>query len=521
MKVNKIIAGIMAVCVMGCGVPYVSTVADNTAITASAESEAEYTDDGTYEQLTYLNYGDHIEIFDCDESATEVVIPSEIEGVPVTSIGKWSFYDCRSLTSVTIPDSVTSIAYRAFHQCSSLTEINIPDSVTSISESAFAGCTSLTSITLPDSVISIDRYAFKGCSSLTSINIPDSVTKIYKGAFSDTPWLEEKRKENPFVIVNNILIDAQTCTGDVIIPDSVTSIGNSVFRGCTGLTSITLPDSVTTIGYEAFHSCENLASINIPDSVTSIGDSAFFGTAWLEAKRKENPLVIVNNILIDGKACEGDIVIPNGVTNIQSYTFYSCVSLKSVTIPNSVTTIGYNAFLGCESLASINIPDSLTSIGYNAFYGCSSLTSITIPDSVTYIGHSTFHDCSSLTSITILNPDCEIYDAAYTISNYADSYFHYYNGTIYGYENSTAQAYAEKYDRKFVSLGKTPEKETSTGDMNGDNSINISDAVFLQNCILGKQELTEEHFKNADMTGDGFVDSFDLVLLKRKAVYGE
>ena len=121
-------------------------------------------------------------------------------------------------------------------------------------------------------------------------------------------------------------------------------------------------------------------------------------------------------------------------------------SAKEYVIPDSVTSIGDGALACCESLTSITIPDSVISIGDYAFY-CDSLTSITIPDGVTSIGDSAFWACESLTSIIIENPDCIIYDAERTISNsYMEDVF---DGTIYGYEGSTAQAYAEKYGRKF------------------------------------------------------------------------
>jgi len=139
------------------------------------------------QELISYEIGDaEVTITRCDEAAEgEVVIPDEIEGLPVTSIGGSAFSACGGLTSITILDSVTSIGDGAFAGCLNLNSVTILDSVTSIGEGAFMVCPRLTSINIPDSVTSIGGGAFVDCSMLTSITIPDSVTSIGAYAFGD------------------------------------------------------------------------------------------------------------------------------------------------------------------------------------------------------------------------------------------------------------------------------------------------------------------------------------------------
>ena len=204
-------------------------------------------------------------ITDCDVSVTKADIPEEIDGVKVRNIGYRAFYDCDSLTSIKIPDSVTSIETCAFEDCDSLTSIEIPDSVTSIGYGAFTYCNSLTSIEIPNSVTSIGEAAFSACDSLTNIIVDKSNKNYssYSGVLFDKNMTEL------------VQYPAGHESTAYVVPDSVTSIWERAFEDCDSLTSIKIPDSVISIGIGAFSNCYSLTSIEIPDSVTSIGEFAF------------------------------------------------------------------------------------------------------------------------------------------------------------------------------------------------------------------------------------------------------
>ena len=233
------------------------------------------------------------------------------------------------------------------------------------------------------SVTSIGDSAFnadniEACKNLTSIIIPDSVTMIGDYAF-----------------------DGCTSLTSVTIPDSVTSIGGCAFWCCTGLTSVTIPDSVISIGDSAFWGCTGLTSVIIPDSVTSIGYFAFLGCTGLTSVTIPDSVTMIGDYAFDGCTGLTSITIPGSVTSIGSSAFYKCTGLTSITIPDSVTSIGDWSFRECTSLTSVIIPDSVTSIGDSAFWGCTGLTSVTIPDSVTNIGEGAFGWCTSLTEIIV------------------------------------------------------------------------------------------------------------------------
>ena len=351
----------------------------------------------------------------------------------VTSIGWSAFENCTGLTGITLGNSVTSIGEDAFSDCSSLTSIAIPDSVTIIESRAFSGCTGLTSITIGNGVTSIGEYAFAECSSLTNIAIPDSVTSIGYDAFrsvpnivcsepvSGSPWGARALNgyiEEGLVYENSSKTKLLACPSSrektVVIPNSVTNIGDYAFSTCSSLTGITIPSSVTNIGDHAFFCCTSLTSIAIPDGVTSIGNYAFFYCRSLTSITIPDSVTSINAYAFDGCRSLTSIAIPDGVTSIGESAFSDCTGLTSITIPGSVTSIGNFAFYVCSSLTSTTIENGIISIGERAFSGCSSLTGITIPDSVTNIGNYAFSDCTGLTSITIPNSVTSIGDWAFS-----------------------------------------------------------------------------------------------------------
>ncbi|WP_082239930.1 leucine-rich repeat protein [Porphyromonas uenonis] len=321
------------------------------------------------------------------------------------------------LVSYTIPNTVIVLCDRAFFHCKSLTSLTISNSVTSIGDSAFSGCYSLTSLTIPNSVSSIGDSAFWDCKSLTSLTIPSSVTTIGANPFSVSKFKLCNRSTH-FYVEDNVLFTADKsqliayCSTQAFysIPNSVTSIGDCAFLGCSSLTSLTIPDSVTSIGDCVFWHCSSLTSLTIPNSVTSIGDSTFRGCSSLTSLTIPNSVTAIGDCAFSGLT---SLTIPNSVTAISDCAFLGCSSLTSLTIPNSVTSIGDSAFYWCSNLISLTIPNSVTSIGGCAFWGCYSLTSLTISNSVTSIGDSTFRGCSSLTSLTIPNSVSAIGDCAF------------------------------------------------------------------------------------------------------------
>ena len=197
------------------------------------------------------------------------------------------------------------------------------------------------------------------------------------------------------------VIDKDALVGDLIIPDTVTSISGYAFADCQGLTSVTIPNGVTSIGRYTFYDCLNLTHITIPDSVTEIEQLAFIGCSGLISITIPNGVTSIGYKTFEGCIKLTNIILPNSITSIGSCIFKDCKSLTNITIPNKVTIISSDAFENCVGLTQISIPSSVTKIDARAFKRCSKLKQISIPNSVTIIGIGAFYRCTGLTNITL------------------------------------------------------------------------------------------------------------------------
>ncbi len=504
-------------------------------------------------------------------------------GNSLISISAGMFYGCRNLKSIEITNSVTNIGDGAFNGCTNLTDIDIPNSVTHIGFQAFSGCSSLATINIPNSVTSIGEQAFEYCSNMRSVTIGSSITHIGNGAFyycgldtvnynaisclSFDYTVFSCEFESRITTINIgdsvIIIPDYFAAGvqhlkEIIIPNSVTSIGMWAFNACDSLSNITLGSSIKTIGDLAFAGAK-ITSIIIPNTVTEIGDGAFLCprltsvtslattpptcysstysssfasdvtsqatlyvpfkslSAYQNANNWKDFYRIVGIQQIDDFEVNGVyyhpltdktvMVIPK--TDEGSYYHGNAVIPDSVSYQEmqfAVIGIDANAFDGCDELNSVVIGDAVETIGEEAFQGCTGLTSVTFGSGVTSIGDRAFNYCNALQTVTchgtvppaMASSNC-FSSAAYRKATLKvhRNYIETYTATDFWYKFEHIEGYG--------SLGN--------GDVNGDGIINIADVTVTIDQLLGGSAESEFYFESADLNYNGRLDIGDITTL--------
>ena len=401
--------------------------------------------------VTYCIIEDHAIAFKSDKTQTELNIPEEVNGYPVTElrgcfsntnslkkvtipdsvtkidestfsgcynlseikmsanieyIGDNAFNNCSSLTSIELPEGLTYIGYQAFYYCTSLTSIKMPDTLTHLGDSAFTRCTSLKSAELSDALTSIGTSVFNSCSSLESIYIGDSVTYIGQYAFSQCTSLKELRlpANDEGVFMNSYAFYRCSSLTEVIVPRCIGNIYNYAFADCYSLSKVTLEEGIYQISSNAFNGCSSLNTIVIPKSATIISSSAipqacvlivYEGSYGQSFAEEYNFMYVIN----DGNT-DLEVITRDGITyyiyNDEAIAVKFDGSSTEVTVPAYIDEYPVvelrETFKGARNLTSVTLSEGLKIINASTFSGCDSLISITIPDSVEYIGSYAFYN---------------------------------------------------------------------------------------------------------------------------------
>lgn len=340
-----------------------------------------------------------------------------------------------------------TVPWKDYKNSGKITRVIIHEGVTSVSTKAFVSCESLEYAFIPSSMKDID--GFTACSSLKSINLPEGLE----------------------------------------------TIGIQSFCDCDSLKTVTIPSSVNSIGFGAFEWCDSLTEIKVKSNNAYFTD--INGVLYNKDKTK---------IIQYPKAkTQTSYIIPSSVTTVGRDAFEECENLKSIILPEKLTSIEESAF-SSSGIKTIEIPAGVTTISRSAF-NSSFIESIVLPNNIVKIDEMAFRNCKNLKKIFIQNPQCEIDDSFGTIcSNLAfENAYRQFDGIIYGYENSTAHAYAQKYEYPFSAF--------IYGDANSDGKLTAGGAAFIAKNLAEQKGHTLPAY--ADFTGDGKVTAYDAAMIAK------
>lgn len=539
-----------------------------------------------------LYNADKTELIYCaaDKYADNFEIPAS-----VTSIRPYAFAGCTELKAVVIPNTITEIPEGAFSGCNfkqtdengntienyGLREVTLSNTITTIADNAFENCEvtklnvsetsdtltsvmfickkTLETITVPKILKSMPVNSLLDCENLKEIKIGDGNAKyrFADGILYTTDTVNELETTEK----SRIIYSVPGISGKLEIPAGTTSISGSAFKGRNKLTGVIIPEGVTSIGESAFANCYGeekdaddkvtatfgIEEVTIPATVTSVGKEAFSGCKllaeinitggakkWGENALKDCPikvLTLTGNIdsvtsdMIVSKSTVEKIILPDGVKTIGQSAFNGCYMLRDVNIPDTVETIGDSAFRVCVALPQITIPDGVKTIEAYAFYGCTAFTEITVPRSVTSLGEYAFYGCTALTTAKILG-NVEIPKYAFskctnidniqlsrTVKNINEYAFEDCSPslTIMTSKNSAAYNFALANSINLTLM----DPEVIKGDVNCDGIISPIDAVEILRNNAEETEFGDFENESGDVDGDHMITAKDAILILR------
>ena len=361
------------------------------------------------------------------QNGTKYYIPSGIKKVAITKqdrIPANAFENCNFIEEITLSENTSAIESKAFYNCSALKSMVLPSSVTEVGSYAFYGCSNMASITLSN-LTKINDRTFFNCSALAEITLPETLTEIGDNAFFGCSSLKEIIIPNSVTSIGGYAFENCKALLSVTLPQSITIIKNSTFSGCENLKDVVIPDNVTAIESSAFLGCKSIVKIDISENVKSIGDNAFKGCSKLKIVKIANgnitDLTVLGSNVFSNTHSSLCFIVPQDAlkaykeaANWSSYASkifadnnivdnaYLVVggvlkqylgNAETVTIPANITSIGNYAFAYCVGLQSVTIGDSVTDMGDYAFFSCSALESVTYGTGLSTIGNYAFAEC--------------------------------------------------------------------------------------------------------------------------------